>query len=87
MNAAKLTSALKSNLDATRLVAQILNDCDPPILDYDTAMSLPVRCADISKAIREAWETRSDEIDQAIAAVDEQAPAFVDRMWAALMDD
>ena len=85
MNATKLTSALKSNLDATRLLAQTLYDSDPPILDYDTAMSIPVRCPAISKAIRDSWDDRSDEIDQALAAVEESEPDFVERVWTALL--
>ena len=85
MNAKKLTSALKSNQDGTRALAQILYDAEPPILDYDTAMAIPVRCPQISKAIQKAWDAERDEIGDALAEIENDAPKFVERVWDALI--
>lgn len=85
MNTKKLNSALRGDLDATRLLAQFLYDADPPLLDYEQAMDIPVRHADIGKAIATGWDgPRSDEIGQALAEIEEQHPRFVERVWAAL---
>ena len=87
MNAKALTSALKSNPDATRTLTQFLYDAEPPILDYNMAMGIPVRCPAISKAIQKAWDAGRDEVGDALAEVENDAPKFVNRVWDALLDD
>lgn len=88
MNRSKLTSALKSNLDGTRALAQILSDTEPPILDYDTAMSIPVRCTDISRDVAAAWQStdgQSDLVSDALGEIESEHEAFTERVWAALL--
>ena len=90
MNRTKLTAALKSNLDATRALAQFLNDSEPPILDYDTAMSIPVRCPQISRAIAAAWEDSSgacDYVSDALGEIEADYEIFTERGWNALLDE
>ena len=89
MNRSKLTAALKSNLDGTRTLAQLLMDTEPPILDYNAAMDIPVRYGDISQRVAQAWQSSqaSDYVSDALGEMEADWQKFTDRVWAALLAD